>query len=77
MVLEHAHRHAHGARAVARKIRAGDDLRQVVLDGGADFLVVTQPVARPARKQVVPLRGAGWRITLAAARVHGLHVLHF
>src|SRR5262249_15860277 len=56
IVLEHAHRYAHGLRTVVDDIGAGNDLRQVLAHRVADFLVVAKPVTCTAREQLVPLR---------------------
>jgi hypothetical protein len=56
IVLEHPHRHSHGLRAVVDDVGARNDLRQMLANGVAHFLIVTEPVARAARKQLVPLR---------------------
>jgi hypothetical protein len=54
-VLEELHRHEHAAVARLRdEIRAGDEIRQRLLDRLAHLLVVPQPVARAAREEVVP-----------------------
>src|SRR5262249_15129784 len=45
IVLEHAHRNAHGLRRVVDDIGARNDLREVLAHGVAHFLVVAQPVA--------------------------------
>src|SRR5258708_1938511 len=42
-----------------------------------DFLDGAQPVARPARKQLVPLRAARWLAAITAGFVHVLLVLLF
>ena len=54
IVLEHAHRHAHGARATREDIRARDDLRQMLSHCLTHFLVVAQPIPCASREQVVP-----------------------
>jgi hypothetical protein len=56
VVLQHPHRHPHGARRIIDHIAVGDDLRQVLTDGLAHLLVVPQPVAGPTREQVIPPR---------------------
>jgi hypothetical protein len=53
-VLEHAHRHAHRSGPAVDDVAAGDDLREVGAHRFAHLLVVTQPVARAAREQLVP-----------------------
>src|SRR6185312_2345686 len=77
IVLEHAHRHAHGAGAVIDDFAAGDDVGEIGAHRLADLLVVAQPVARAAREQLVPFRGAGFFAALAARFVHALLVLLF
>src|SRR5262249_11848173 len=68
VMLQHPHRHAYGACGVVYDIATGDDLREVFAHRLADFLVMTQPVARSARKQVVPLRGIGTGLVATATR---------
>src|SRR6185312_1371653 len=68
IVLQHSDRHPYGAGRVVYDIAAGNDLRKVFAHRLANFLVVSQPVARAARKQVVPLRGIGAGVTASAAR---------
>src|SRR6185312_13951408 len=72
VMLEHAHGHTHRARILVDDVSAGDDLRQVLANGFAHFLIVPQPVPRSAREQVVPLRKA--QCTLLAL-AHGTAVL--
>ena len=74
VVLEHAHRHAHRACAAVDDVAAGDDLGQIGAHRLAHLLVVTQPVARPAREQLVPFAGRGG-IGAAALLVLSVHVL--
>src|SRR5690606_35547180 len=68
IVLQHPHRHAHGARAAAQDVSACDDLRQVLAHRFTDLLVVTQPVARASREEVIPARLAGARTRCGPAR---------
>src|SRR6266513_4857131 len=77
IVLEHAHRHAYRAGAAVDDVAAGDDLGEIGAHRLTDFLVVTQPVARAARKQLVPLRAAGGLAAITAVFVHVLLVLLF
>src|SRR5262249_28921816 len=55
VMLQHTHRHANRPRAFVDDISAGDYLGEVLADRLTNFLIVPQPVARTARKQVVPL----------------------
>src|SRR5437588_10528047 len=73
IVLEHAHRHPHGAGAPVDDVAAGDDLGEVGAHRLADLLVVAQPVARAAREQLVPVRPA-CRLALPADPSRDLHV---
>src|SRR5262249_9640246 len=67
VVLEHAHRHAHGARTLVDEVTTGDDLGKIGAHGLAHLLVVAQPVARAAREQLVPLSRSGSCVVALAA----------
>src|SRR5262249_40250428 len=73
VMLQHTHGHAHRARAFVDDISAGDYLGEVLADRLANLLIVPQPVARTARKQVVPLSRT--RSRLIGAFGHVLVVL--
>ena len=64
VVLHEAHRHLDGAVAgIGEHVRARDHFRQVVANRLAHLFVVAQPVARTARKQLVPAAESVARIT--------------
>src|SRR6185437_120335 len=71
IVLQHADRHPHGARAAVDQLPARDDLRQVLPHRLADLLVLTQPVARATGEKLVPLGGIAARLSAAALAVRG------
>ena len=55
-VFQQAHRYLNSPILVSSNdVGAGDDVRQASLNRFTDFFVVTQPVARATRKQVIPL----------------------
>src|SRR5690606_16498958 len=66
VVLEDPHRDAHGSRAFVDDVPAGYDLRQVLADRVADFLIVPQPIPGPAREEVVPAAEADRALFVAA-----------
>src|SRR5579863_163604 len=74
VMLEHAHGDAHGTRALVDDITAGNNLRKMLANGLAHLLVVSQPIARPSREQLVPL-GRIRRTGLVAALGHAPFVL--
>ncbi len=74
VVLEHAHRDAYGARAVVDDFAARDDLRQMLAHRFAHLLIVSQPVTRATREQLIPLRKPQ-RAGVSAALAHGVRML--
>src|SRR5690606_28284068 len=66
VVLEDPHRNADRSRALVDHVPAGNDLRQVLADRVADFLVVPEPVSGAAREEVVPAAEADRALFVAA-----------